>query len=558
MGRRGAPKAGEAKSALAKTMLQKKVLRKNGASIAAQKGVDKYGKDGKKFNSAGALAGPAGDIESKSLKSVMEMASVDEFLVHAKLTKREFEARKGWFDDNADSTTVVARTPHTVTAVGGGGQQQQPQQDGGGAASSKGYEWHALPMPERPPWSHDDTPQALERREVESFVDWRRRLAATEERVMAAQEEEAARKGIALSGGMAGQAARMTPYEKNMEVWRQLWRVVERSDVLVQVVDARQPLFYYSQELHDYSRTHFRGITSRDAAAAAAAAAASGGASGGGVAAAAAAAAAVSSSAAHVERLMVLNKADFLTSSQRRLWSKELKARGLRFVWFSAKLQQEQLNADERKLRSGFDDGSDGYGGGGDKGGGAAGRALAEKEEQEAAAWEEHMSKAFDGGEAALTDDEEEEEDDEDSGDPDNDSDGGEDKEVSKGKQAQPLKAAAAAAAQEAGCDNDDADDDEDDDADKEEEEALSELSRVINREELLRVLEALSVEAAANRISPSFSSSSSSSSSSGAGGMGGSSGVKRAQVNKKQGSTSKATSVCVVCVFVNIYISVA
>lgn len=27
----------------------------------------------------------------------------------------------------------------------------------------------------------------------------------------------------------------MTPFEKNLEVWRQLWRVVERSDIVVQV-----------------------------------------------------------------------------------------------------------------------------------------------------------------------------------------------------------------------------------------------------------------------------------------------------------------------------------
>jgi ribosome biogenesis GTPase A len=43
----------------------------------------------------------------------------------------------------------------------------------------------------------------------------------------------------------AGPAApSVTPFEKNLDVWRQLWRVVERSDVLVQIVDARMPTFY--------------------------------------------------------------------------------------------------------------------------------------------------------------------------------------------------------------------------------------------------------------------------------------------------------------------------
>lgn len=46
----------------------------------------------------------------------------------------------------------------------------------------------------------------------------------------------------------------VTPFEKNLEVWRQLWRVLERSDVIVQVVDARDPLFYRSEDLEEYAR----------------------------------------------------------------------------------------------------------------------------------------------------------------------------------------------------------------------------------------------------------------------------------------------------------------
>lgn len=46
----------------------------------------------------------------------------------------------------------------------------------------------------------------------------------------------------------------ITPYERNLEFWRQLWQVVERSDVLVQVVDARQPLLFFSTKLDDYIR----------------------------------------------------------------------------------------------------------------------------------------------------------------------------------------------------------------------------------------------------------------------------------------------------------------
>lgn len=49
--------------------------------------------------------------------------------------------------------------------------------------------------------------------ERSSFLVWRRELANVEE------EEKLL----------------LTPFEKNLEVWRQLWRVLERSDIIVQV-----------------------------------------------------------------------------------------------------------------------------------------------------------------------------------------------------------------------------------------------------------------------------------------------------------------------------------
>ena len=39
------------------------------------------------------------------------------------------------------------------------------------------------------------------------------------------------------------------PFEKNIEVWKQLWRVIEKSDFLLQIVDARNPYFFYSEDL---------------------------------------------------------------------------------------------------------------------------------------------------------------------------------------------------------------------------------------------------------------------------------------------------------------------
>lgn len=45
----------------------------------------------------------------------------------------------------------------------------------------------------------------------------------------------------------------LTPFERNLELWRQLWRVVERSDVVVQIVDARNPLLFRNLDLEAYA-----------------------------------------------------------------------------------------------------------------------------------------------------------------------------------------------------------------------------------------------------------------------------------------------------------------
>lgn len=44
----------------------------------------------------------------------------------------------------------------------------------------------------------------------------------------------------------------LTPFERNIEVWRQLWRVLERSHLVVQIVDARNPLRFLCEDLDAY------------------------------------------------------------------------------------------------------------------------------------------------------------------------------------------------------------------------------------------------------------------------------------------------------------------
>jgi len=77
-----------------------------------------------------------------------------------------------------------------------------------------------VPIPWRPEWQGMDADE-LAVKEGEAFLEWRRGLANLE-------EEE---------------CFVMTPYERNLEFWRQLWRCVEKSDLLVQILDARDPEF---------------------------------------------------------------------------------------------------------------------------------------------------------------------------------------------------------------------------------------------------------------------------------------------------------------------------
>lgn len=44
----------------------------------------------------------------------------------------------------------------------------------------------------------------------------------------------------------------LTPFERNVQLWRQLWRVLERSQLIVQIVDARNPLSFRCQDLENY------------------------------------------------------------------------------------------------------------------------------------------------------------------------------------------------------------------------------------------------------------------------------------------------------------------
>ncbi|KAL6045209.1 Guanine nucleotide-binding protein-like 1 [Balamuthia mandrillaris] len=85
-----------------------------------------------------------------------------------------------------------------------------------------------ISMPKRPAWNYNMSKQQLERNEQQYFEHWL-------DTIYKNYPQE-----------------RLNWFEHNLEVWRQLWRVIERSDILVVVADARHPLFHFPPSLYKY------------------------------------------------------------------------------------------------------------------------------------------------------------------------------------------------------------------------------------------------------------------------------------------------------------------
>lgn len=102
----------------------------------------------------------------------------------------------------------------------------------------------------------------------------------------------------------------LTPFERNLEFWRQLWRVIERSDVIVQIVDARNPLLFRCPDLESY----------------------------------------VSEVSKEKVNMLLINKADLLTRKQRKVWARHFEKEGLKAVFWSALAESDRLDAEEKGI----------------------------------------------------------------------------------------------------------------------------------------------------------------------------------------------------------------
>lgn len=239
-----------------------------GRAIVRHKALNKYEarRDGRQKTAHYHNTDDQDEQERNNLQSIMERNDLDEFLNQAMMKEQDFTAQKA---------NVVIVGGSTVVSV----QHKDVKEQ---------LEYEHIRIPRRPKWDFNMSADELQRLERESFLAWRRELAVYEE---SSTDKHA------------------TPFEKNIEVWKQLWRVAERSHVIAQIVDARNPLLFYCADLFALAKE----IDPRKSC------------------------------------VLVINKSDFLTRTAREHWGKFFESKGIKYIFWSALKESELLQAHEEK-----------------------------------------------------------------------------------------------------------------------------------------------------------------------------------------------------------------
>eukprot|EP00566_Odontella_aurita_P004720 CAMPEP_0113542026 /NCGR_PEP_ID=MMETSP0015_2-20120614/9371_1 /TAXON_ID=2838 /ORGANISM="Odontella" /LENGTH=777 /DNA_ID=CAMNT_0000442023 /DNA_START=73 /DNA_END=2403 /DNA_ORIENTATION=- /assembly_acc=CAM_ASM_000160 len=294
--RKGKPKKGERAAGMGRALERSQKRRHrpkpNGSSPAG----------GGMAASGATSIGMDGDDAHKKTMSVLEVNDLTDFLSQSEMAGREFTSEKEQFVVLDDVSSEYKPLGERESAVRW---EDRREEDEERRRQRETFRFRELSVPRRPAWDSSTTPEELDRREREYFVEWRRGIALREEELYTANK-----------GSTGGFAATVTPFEKNLEVWRQLWRVLERSDAVVQIVDARNPLFYLNADLRTYAEVDLG-----------------------------------------KPMLIVVNKSDYLTDRQRMAWHEYLEGRGYEHVFFSAYSEQEKLDEKAREERRKLEDG---------------------------------------------------------------------------------------------------------------------------------------------------------------------------------------------------------
>ncbi|KAI8097762.1 uncharacterized protein BX664DRAFT_327193 [Halteromyces radiatus] len=91
----------------------------------------------------------------------------------------------------------------------------------------------SIGFPVRPQWNYEMTKEQVEQQEEEYFQAWKRSV-------------------YEQYGDDQQNDRQLSWFEQNLEVWRQLWRVLEISDVILLVMDIRNPLVHFPVSLYHY------------------------------------------------------------------------------------------------------------------------------------------------------------------------------------------------------------------------------------------------------------------------------------------------------------------
>ncbi|KAI0673366.1 P-loop containing nucleoside triphosphate hydrolase protein [Trametes maxima] len=213
------------------------------------------------------------DIDPTSrLQSITQERDLDEFLNTATLAGTQFTAERR----NVKIISVAASA------------QQNPyllsEEEECSTLQKQNENKQRLRVPRRPTWTKSMTTAQLDRQEKDAFLEWRRGLADLQER----------------------DSFLLTPFERNIEVWRQLWRVLERSHLVVQIVDARNPLRFRCEDLESYVQD----VEGAEGEA--------------------------GTGKGKRRSLLLINKADLLTARQRKQWADYFDSQNVQYAFFSA------------------------------------------------------------------------------------------------------------------------------------------------------------------------------------------------------------------------------
>ncbi|OMJ23961.1 Large subunit GTPase 1, partial [Smittium culicis] len=221
------------------------------------------------------------------MQSITQQRDLEDFLLTAEMQDKDFTAEK----QNVKIITSSSSNPFLLSA-----------EEELSTLKKHKENKYKLTVPRRPFWDENTTPAQLHKHERESFLKWRRGLAKyslilLHYSLFLIQYNSSYLLFFFLTRLEEDEGFLLTPFERNLEVWRQLWRVLERSDIIVQIVDARNPLLFRSEDLEQY----------------------------------------ISEFDENKKSVLLINKADMLNLKQRQYWAEYFEANNIDYLFFSAK-----------------------------------------------------------------------------------------------------------------------------------------------------------------------------------------------------------------------------